>query len=54
MINNVLAVILKTDEDLRYLQIDPSIDLLILDDGDAVGGVWNSSRVYPGYEILGC
>jgi len=36
-----------------YLQIKPSIDILILDSGDAIGGVWSKSRIYPGllYEM---
>jgi dimethylaniline monooxygenase (N-oxide forming) len=31
-----------------YLQIDPAIDLTILDDDSTVGGVWSSARLYPG------
>ena len=31
-----------------YLEIDPTIDLTILDDDTSVGGVWSKSRIYPG------
>lgn len=30
-----------------YLQLAPSTKLLIVDDGDTIGGVWNSERIYP-------
>ncbi|KAK0115500.1 hypothetical protein ONS96_013954 [Cadophora gregata f. sp. sojae] len=31
-----------------YLQINPSIDLLVIDGGKSLGGVWSAERVYPG------
>ncbi len=31
-----------------YLQINPSIDLTILDSDSSYGGVWSASRIYPG------
>ena len=31
-----------------YLQISPSADLTILDDDTSLGGVWSTSRIYPG------
>lgn len=31
-----------------YLQINPKIDLTIIDGDSSVGGVWSKSRVYPG------
>jgi len=31
-----------------YLEVDPSIDLTILEADDSVGGVWSASRIYPG------
>ena len=31
-----------------YLQINPAIDLTILDDDSTVGGVWSTARLYPG------
>lgn len=31
-----------------YIQINPAIDLTILDDDSTVGGVWSSARLYPG------
>ncbi|ROT41101.1 FAD/NAD(P)-binding domain-containing protein [Sodiomyces alkalinus F11] len=30
-----------------YLKLAPETKLLILDDGDTLGGVWNSERIYP-------
>lgn len=30
-----------------YLQLDPSVSLLLIDDNTSVGGVWSRSRVYP-------
>lgn len=30
-----------------FLQLRPKSRLLILDDGDSIGGVWNSERIYP-------
>ncbi|KAJ5219504.1 hypothetical protein N7468_008708 [Penicillium chermesinum] len=30
-----------------YLQLAPKSKFLILDDGDSIGGVWNSERIYP-------
>lgn len=36
-----------------YLQIDPNVDLLIIDSESSIGGVWCASRIYPGltYEV---
>lgn len=36
-----------------YLQIDPSVDIIVIDGGNSLGGVWSSSRIYPGlmYEM---
>lgn len=36
-----------------YLDIDPSVDLLIVDGETSVGGVWSADRIYPGlcYEM---
>ncbi|KAL2063638.1 hypothetical protein VTL71DRAFT_5443 [Oculimacula yallundae] len=31
-----------------YLQIDPSVDLRIIDGGKSIGGVWSAERIYPG------
>ena len=31
-----------------YSQINPAIDLTILDDDSTVGGVWSTARLYPG------
>jgi dimethylaniline monooxygenase (N-oxide forming) len=31
-----------------YSQINPVIDLTILDDDSTVGGVWSTARLYPG------
>ena len=31
-----------------YLQVNPAVDLTILDDDATVGGVWSSARLYPG------
>ena len=31
-----------------YFQINPAIDLTILDDDSTVGGVWSTARLYPG------
>jgi dimethylaniline monooxygenase (N-oxide forming) len=31
-----------------YTLVNPDVDLTILDDDNSVGGVWSSSRVYPG------
>ena len=31
-----------------YLQMNPAIDLTILDDDSTVGGVWSTDRLYPG------
>ena len=31
-----------------YLQFDPSISLTVLDADSSIGGVWGSSRIYPG------
>ena len=31
-----------------YLQVNPAIDLTILDDDTTVGGVWSAARLYPG------
>ncbi|TFB05122.1 Senecionine N-oxygenase [Trichoderma ghanense] len=33
----------------RYLQVDPSISLTILDAEATVGGVWSKARCYPGF-----
>lgn len=33
-----------------YLEIDPSVNLLIVDADSGIGGVWSSSRIYPGLE----
>ena len=30
-----------------YLKLAPKTRLLIVDDGDSIGGVWNSERIYP-------
>ncbi|PVF97891.1 FAD/NAD(P)-binding domain-containing protein [Serendipita vermifera] len=30
-----------------YLQVDPSIDLTVLDSEDTLGGTWAASRIYP-------
>jgi cation diffusion facilitator CzcD-associated flavoprotein CzcO len=30
-----------------YLQLAPKTRLLIIDDGDSIGGVWSSERIYP-------
>ena len=36
-----------------YLQLKPSVDILIIDDRPSVGGVWTKERLYPGlyYEM---
>lgn len=36
-----------------YLDIDPSVDLLIVDRESSIGGVWSAERIYPGlyYEV---
>ncbi|KAH7319446.1 hypothetical protein BKA65DRAFT_541539 [Rhexocercosporidium sp. MPI-PUGE-AT-0058] len=36
-----------------YLQFNPSVDLLIIDGGSSIGGVWAAERIYPGliYEM---
>jgi hypothetical protein len=36
-----------------YLQVKPSVDILIIDDRADVGGVWSKERLYPGlfYEM---
>ncbi|KAH6711276.1 hypothetical protein BKA61DRAFT_88352 [Leptodontidium sp. MPI-SDFR-AT-0119] len=36
-----------------YLQINPSVDILIIDGGSSIGGVWSAERIYPGliYEM---
>lgn len=31
-----------------YLQFDPTISLTVVDSASSVGGVWGSSRIYPG------
>jgi dimethylaniline monooxygenase (N-oxide forming) len=31
----------------RYLQVDPTIDLVILESEDTLGGTWSASRIYP-------
>src|SRR2546421_7158053 len=31
-----------------YLQVNPVINLVILDDDSTVGGVWSADRLYPG------
>ena len=31
-----------------YLQFNPSIDILIIDGGKSIGGVWSAERIYPG------
>lgn len=31
-----------------YIRINPEVDLTILDDDTSLGGVWSSSRLYPG------
>ena len=31
-----------------YLDIDPSVDLLVVDGDSGIGGVWSKSRIYPG------
>jgi dimethylaniline monooxygenase (N-oxide forming) len=31
----------------RYLQVDPSIDLTVLESENSLGGTWSASRVYP-------
>ncbi|PVF97883.1 FAD/NAD(P)-binding domain-containing protein [Serendipita vermifera] len=30
-----------------YLQVDPSIDLIVLESEDTLGGTWSASRIYP-------
>jgi len=30
-----------------YLELDPSVSIIILDDNSSIGGVWSKSRVYP-------
>ncbi len=36
-----------------YLQINPLVDLIIIDEGQSIGGVWSDDRIYPGlfYEM---
>lgn len=36
-----------------YLDIDPSVDILLVDRESSVGGVWSTERIYPGlyYEM---
>lgn len=36
-----------------YLRIDRSVDILVIDGESSLGGVWSSSRIYPGlvYEM---
>ncbi|RDW77187.1 FAD protein [Coleophoma cylindrospora] len=36
-----------------YLQINPQIELRIIDNGSSIGGVWATDRIYPGlfYEV---
>ncbi len=36
-----------------YLQINPTVDVHIIDAGNALGGVWSADRIYPGlvYEL---
>jgi dimethylaniline monooxygenase (N-oxide forming) len=36
-----------------YLQINPSAEITIIDEGDGIGGVWSASRIYEGltYEV---
>lgn len=31
----------------RYLQVDPTIDLIIIERGSTVGGPWSRERIYP-------
>ena len=31
-----------------YLQFNPAIDILIIDGGKSLGGVWSAERIYPG------
>lgn len=31
-----------------YFQFNPSIDILIIDGGKSIGGVWSAERIYPG------
>lgn len=37
-----------------YLQINPNISLSIIDEDSSIGGVWSSSRVYPGLLADSC
>jgi cation diffusion facilitator CzcD-associated flavoprotein CzcO len=36
-----------------YLDIDPSVDILLVDCEASIGGVWSKERIYPGlhYEV---
>jgi dimethylaniline monooxygenase (N-oxide forming) len=36
-----------------YLDIDPSVDILLVDCESSIGGVWSMDRIYPGlmYEV---
>ena len=31
-----------------YLDVDPSVDILLVDCESSVGGVWSKERIYPG------
>jgi dimethylaniline monooxygenase (N-oxide forming) len=37
-----------------YLQINPNVSLTIIDEDSSVGGVWSSSRIYPGLLADSC
>ena len=37
-----------------YLQVNPDVSLTIVDEDDSVGGVWSTSRVYPGLVADSC
>lgn len=31
-----------------YLQVEPTVDLVILDSDSTLGGTWSQQRLYPG------
>jgi dimethylaniline monooxygenase (N-oxide forming) len=33
-----------------YLEIDPLVDILLIDGESSIGGVWSASRIYPGLQ----
>jgi hypothetical protein len=37
-----------------YLEINPSVELMIIDEDSTVGGVWSGSRAYPGLIADSC